>query len=141
MDFKEEGFFKELLGIFKMETGEHIQAMLSGVDDLERHQGTDKQIEVAETVHRAAHSLKGAARTIGLTDVEPICQSLETFFSVLKRQKVMFPPDLADTLKKTVRNLESLLGTLNEDGKVTGDKSELIRQIEDIQNKMVTMAK
>jgi two-component system, chemotaxis family, sensor kinase CheA len=135
MDFDAD-FFKELLSIFKLETGEHIQVMLKGVDELALHQNTDKQIEIAETVHRSAHSLKGAARTIGLSDVEPICQSLETFFSVLKRQKTSLPADLTETLKKTIRNLETLLGTLNEGGKVTGDKAELTRQIEDLQNKM-----
>ncbi len=140
MDF-DAGFFKELLSIFKMETAEHIQAMLKGVDELALHQNTDKQIEIAETVHRSAHSLKGAARTIGLSDVEPICQSLETFFSVLKRQKVAMPPDLTETLKKTIRNLESLLGTMNAEGKVTGDKTELTRQIEDLQGKMSTINK
>jgi two-component system, chemotaxis family, sensor kinase CheA len=140
MDF-DAGFFKELLNIFKMETDEHIQSMLKGVDELAMHQNTDKQIEIAETVHRSAHSLKGAARTIGLSDVEPICQSLETFFSVLKRQKVVMPPDLTETLKKTIRNLESLLATLNAEGKVTGDKTELTRQIEDLQSKMSTINK
>jgi two-component system, chemotaxis family, sensor kinase CheA len=141
MDFKDDGFFKELLTIFRAETAEHIQAMLSGVDELERAQGTDKQFEVAEPVHRAAHSLKGAARTIGLADVEPICQSLETFFSVMKRQKVTFAPGFANKLKKTVQNLQTLLDTLNEEGKVTGDRAELTRQIEDLQSKMVTMAR
>jgi two-component system, chemotaxis family, sensor kinase CheA len=135
MDFDPD-FFKELLSIFRLETGEHIQVMLNGVDELALHQNTDKQIEIAETVHRSAHSLKGAARTIGLSDVEPMCQSLETFFSVLKRQKVSLPADLADTLKKAIRNLEILLGTLNAEGKVTGDKTDLTRQIEDLQNKM-----
>jgi two-component system chemotaxis sensor kinase CheA len=141
MDFKEDGFFKELLSIFKAETAEHIQSMLTGVDELERTQGTDKQIEAAEPVHRAAHSLKGAARTIGLADVEPICQSLETFFSVMKRQKMTFPPDFANTLRKTIRNLQTLLDTLNEEGKVSGDRAELTRQVEDLQSKMVTMAR
>jgi two-component system, chemotaxis family, sensor kinase CheA len=135
MDF-DAGFFKELLDIFRLETDEHVQSMLKGVDELALHQNTDKQIEIAETVHRSAHSLKGAARTIGLSDVEPICQSLETFFSVLKRQKVVMPPDLIETLKKTIHNLESLLGTLNAEGKVTGDRTELARQIEDLQGKM-----
>jgi two-component system, chemotaxis family, sensor kinase CheA len=141
MDFKEDGFFKELLTIFRAETDEHIQSMLSGVDELERVQGTEKQIEAAEPVHRAAHSLKGAARTIGLADVEPICQSLETFFSVMKRQKVTFPPDFANKLKRTIQNLQALLGTLNEEGKVTGDRAELTRQIEDLQSIMVTIAR
>jgi two-component system, chemotaxis family, sensor kinase CheA len=142
MDFKpDDGFFKELLGIFKLETQEHIQSMRTGIGELERHQGTDKQLEVAEGVHRAAHSLKGAARTIGLADVEPICQSLETFFGILKRQKISMPPDLVGMLNRSVQNLETLLSTLNAEGKVTGDKSEITRLIEEIQYKISVLAK
>jgi two-component system chemotaxis sensor kinase CheA len=141
MDLKDEGFFKELLNIFKMETAEHIVSMLQGVEGLAEHQNTDRQLEIGEAVHRAAHSLKGAARTIGLADVEPICQSLETSFGLLKRQKVSLPQDLLDLLTRTIRNLETLLGTLGPEGKVAGDKTELIRQIEDIQSKMSAVAR
>jgi two-component system chemotaxis sensor kinase CheA len=141
MDIKEEGFFKELLNIFKIETQEHIQAMRTGIRDLDASQGTDRQLEVAEAVHRAAHSLKGAARTIGLSDVEPICQSLETFFGILKRQKVSLPPDLIQMLNRSVQNLETLLNTLNAEGRVTGDKTEITRLIEEIQYKVSALAK
>jgi two-component system chemotaxis sensor kinase CheA len=141
MDLRDEDFFKELLKIFQMETKEHIQEMLTGIHELELHQATDKQFEIAETIHRAAHSMKGAARTIGLSEVEPSCQALETVFNSLKRQKVSIPTELIGMFDKAIRNLDALLDTLNEEGKVTGDRTEINRLIEEIQNKMSIITK
>jgi len=134
-------FFKELLSMFKMECQEHIQTMRDGIAKLEEIEPSDKQVEISETIHRAAHSLKGAARTIGLTDVEPICQSLESCFSILKRQKIEMPAELTSMLKRAVERLNDLLGTMDESGKVTGEKTELTVLIDDINSKVVTLAR
>ncbi len=141
MDIKDAGFFKELIKIFKMETQEHIQEMLSGIPEIGRHQGTDQQFGVAETLHRAAHSLKGAARTVGLSDIEPLCQGLESFFSLLKRQKVMLSPEFQELLMRTVQELGGLLNSMDDEGKITGDKTELSRLIEEVQSKTVELAR
>ena len=140
MDLDPE-FFKELLSMFKLECQEHIQSMRDGIAKLEVIEPSDEQVEISETIHRAAHSLKGAARTIGLADVEPICQSLESCFSVLKREKIELPMELLSMLKRAVDGLDALLNTLDESGKVTGDKSELTLLIDDINSKVVTLAR
>ena len=132
-------FFKELLSMFKLESEEHIQTIISGLKKMESIPPSDAQIEISETIHRAAHSLKGAARTVGLSDVEPICQSLESVFGIFKRQKVDVPPELFDMLHRVVKGLEKILGSMNEEGKVTADKSEIIRLIVDINSKAVTL--
>lgn len=134
-------FFKELLSMFKLECQEHIQTMRDGIKKLGEIEPSDQQVEISETIHRAAHSLKGAARTIGLADVEPICQSLESCFSILKRQKVELPVEFITMLGRAVEGLNDLLNTLDESGKVTGDKSELTMLIDDINSKVVTLAK
>ncbi|MBN1781634.1 Hpt domain-containing protein [bacterium] len=134
-------FFKELLSMFKLECEEHIQTMRDGIAKLAQIEPSDEQVEISETVHRSAHSLKGAARTIGLADVEPICQSLETCFSVLKRQKMVMPEELLSMLQRAVEGLNDLLGTLDESGKVTGNKTELTMLIDDINGKVVTLAR
>jgi two-component system chemotaxis sensor kinase CheA len=134
-------FFKELLSMFRMECDEHIQNMRYGIKTLGEIEPSDEQVEISETIHRAAHSLKGAARTIGLADVEPICQSLESCFSVLKRQKIKLPVELLSMLNRAVDGLEKLLGTLDESGKVTGEKSELALLIDDISTKVLTLTR
>ena len=45
-----------------------------------------EQPALVETIFRAAHSLKGAARAVNLTHVEAVCRSLENVFSATKRQ-------------------------------------------------------
>lgn len=134
-------FFKELLSMFKLECEENIKVMRDGIKKLGEIEPSDEQVEISETIHRAAHSLKGAARTIGLADVEPICQSLESCFSVLKRQKLDLPLELLSMLQRAVDGLEKLLSTMDESGKVTGDKSELSLLIDDISSKVVTVAR
>ena len=44
MDIRESDFFKELLSMFKMESTEHVQTMLTGLDDLEKHANTPKPV-------------------------------------------------------------------------------------------------
>jgi len=136
MVLSDSEFFKELLSMFKMESEEHINAMVSGINKLEKTAPSDEQMTIAETVHRAAHSLKGAARTIGLVDVEPICQSLESIFSTLKKQKMSLPPEIFDMLNRVVDGLGKLLASLDDEGKISGDRSELMRLIDEINSQV-----
>jgi two-component system chemotaxis sensor kinase CheA len=141
MDVRETEFFKELLSMFKMEAAEHVQSIVTGMESLNQPDAMAKYQETTETLHRAAHSLKGAARTIGLVDVEPICQSLETFFSVMKRQKIQLPPDVRELVNKAVEGLKHVLETVNDEGKTTAGKSDLIRIVDDINNRIPELNK
>jgi two-component system chemotaxis sensor kinase CheA len=141
MAFDNPEFFKELLSIFKIESDEHINTMTTGLDQLDKKPTHEKQMEIIEKVHRAAHSLKGAARTVGLTDVEPICQSLESIFNILKRQKASTPPEMLDMLHRVVKGLGLLLSSVDDEGKVNADKSELIRHIDEINSQVVLIEK
>jgi two-component system, chemotaxis family, sensor kinase CheA len=141
MDVRDTDFFKELLSMFKMEAAEHVQAIRSGLDVLNQDDAASRYAEITESIHRAAHSLKGAARTIGLSDVEPICQSLETFFSVMKRQKVQLSPDIKELVTKAVEGLKTLLASVNEEGKTTADKSELVRVVEELNGRIPELTK
>ena len=95
-------------------------------------------VEVIEGVHRAAHSLKGAARTIGLTDIEPICQSLESVFSIYKRKKIAPVSEMTVLIQQAVDQLNKILSSIDDQGAVEGDKSELIRLIDEI-NKQASL--
>lgn len=129
-------FFKELISMFKMESEEHINTIVSGLSQLEKTPASDEQMTIAETIHRAAHSLKGAARTIGLADVEPVCQSLESIFCILKKQKVDLSTEVIELINRVVEGLGNWLSALSEDGKLDGDKSELMRLIDEINSQI-----
>jgi len=70
----EEEFLRTLRATFKVEAAEHLEAIGTGLLELEKAPAPAEQLQLIETVFRAAHSLKGAARAVGLTEVESFCR-------------------------------------------------------------------
>ena len=115
MDEREKAFQKRLLATFRVEAAEHVQAISSGLLRLERAAAPEERADVIESVFRAAHSLKGAARAVGLADIEAICQSAESVFAALKKQELELSPALSDVLHETADTIGRMLHTLDSD--------------------------
>jgi two-component system, chemotaxis family, sensor kinase CheA len=109
MDKKGDAFRKKLLATFKVEAGEHVQALSSGLIELEKTSAEEKRLEVIETVFREAHSLKGAARAVNQSEIEMLCQSIESVFSALKHKEMDLSAALLDLLHEAVDALDRLL--------------------------------
>ncbi|HUZ17762.1 MAG TPA: response regulator, partial [Spirochaetia bacterium] len=62
----------------------------------------EKRREITESIFREAHSLKGAARAVGASQVEVICQSLESIFALLKRSDAVPSSNVFDVLQRSV---------------------------------------
>lgn len=103
-------FLKRLLKTFRLEAKEHIDALFSGIAELERQPDPDRSATLVEQIFREAHSLKGAARSVNQESIESICQSLETTFSAMKRHETAMSPELFDSLLLTLNQLSALLG-------------------------------
>jgi two-component system chemotaxis sensor kinase CheA len=108
MTGKNDAFMKRLLSTFKVEADEHIKKITAGLIDLEKGLEPQMKAGIIETVFREAHSLKGAARAVNQSDMETICQSLETVFSGLKRREIDLAPSLFDTLHRSVDMLTKI---------------------------------
>lgn len=109
MSTKDDEFLKQLRATFKVEADEHLQAIAAGLLELERTSESQAQRQIVETVFRAAHSLKGAARAVDLTAIESLCQSLEDVFAAWKRQESAPSSAVLDTLH---RKLDAIATTL-----------------------------
>ncbi len=105
---KSDEFAKRLLETFRVEADEHLKNITSGLIKLEKDPDLQIKVEIIETVFREAHSLKGAARAVNLTDIETICQSLESVFSVMKRREIHLVPFVFDILHQAVDILNEL---------------------------------
>jgi two-component system, chemotaxis family, sensor kinase CheA len=105
---KNDAFMKRLLSTFKVEADEHIKNITTGLIDLEKDLKPQVKAGIIETVFREAHSLKGAARAVNRSDMETICQSLESVFSGLKRREIDLTPPLFDTLHRSVDMLNAI---------------------------------
>ena len=116
----DEEFLRSLRATFKVEAAEHLQALGTGLLELEKASDPAPQLVIIETVFRAAHSLKGAARAINFTDIEALCQSLEELFAAWKRRDSVPTPA---TLDSAHRLLDAMTQALAVTATVSVDRA------------------
>ncbi|WP_333874666.1 hybrid sensor histidine kinase/response regulator [Methylobacter sp.] len=109
MSEKESDFLKRLLVTFRIEAQEHLDALFAGIGELERIPDETRQAELIETIFREAHSLKGAARSVNMTQIEAACQSLESTFAEMKNQRIVLTTESFDRLHQEINRLGTLL--------------------------------
>jgi len=106
---KDSDFLKGLLEIFTIEAQEHIDAMFSGIAELEKTIDKENQATLIENIFREVHSLKGAARSVKLTSIEATCQTLENTLAAMKRKELDLTPALFEKLHASVSDLNAML--------------------------------
>ena len=80
---------EQLLCSFRTELSEHVQVMNDGLLALEQNKRTNKKREDSlYEIFRAAHSLKGAARSIGATTIEQLAHKLESVLDGLRNKTI-----------------------------------------------------
>jgi two-component system, chemotaxis family, sensor kinase CheA len=140
---KNDEFLKKLLATFRVEADEHLKAMSAGLLELEKNPAADRQAEIIETVFREAHSLKGAARSVNLKEIESVCQPLESVLAALKSNKLAVSPPLFDLLYQAIDVLGDLLAP-DAGAPETRQTmlAQMIRQLDDaLQGKFESTAK
>lgn len=113
MNSSDEKFLKKLLATFKEEAGEHIRIISSSILELEKNEATPAGEKIIETIFREAHSLKGAARSVNLENIELLCRSLEIVFNSLKQKEIYPTKKFFDLLNKVMDFLSKLLSEIN----------------------------
>ncbi len=132
MSTKDEEFLKRLLATFKVEAEDHLQAVSAGLLQLEKEASPEKRAAIVQNVFREAHSLKGAARSVSLGEVEAVCQALESLFARWKQQGAAASPEEFDALYQ-VLDLLARLAAAGLSGSAAVDQEEVkatIRRLE-----------
>jgi two-component system, chemotaxis family, sensor kinase CheA len=129
MPSKDEELLQRLLAIFKIEAQEHVDAIASGLLELEKASDDQVRAGLLDQTFRSAHSLKGAARAVNVTDVEALCQAVESVFAALKSSKITSTPELFDLLHQVVDGLGMLLDFSSSSNKKP-ETEKLIRSLE-----------
>ena len=123
---QDEEFLTRLLLTFSEEATDHLQVIISGIITLEKDDTLIQTAEI-EPVYRATHSLKGAARAVGLKEIETVCQHLESIFSAVRKGDFILHSEEFNLIHQVISTLESLLA---------GDKQvktgELISKLKNI---------
>ena len=105
MDFLESEIV-EILNIFREESEEQIQKLNK---NLLRLEANPKDSTAISELFREAHSLKGAARMIGLNDIQLIAHKLEDVFGMAKESRLNVTPETIDILCKAVDCVNSIV--------------------------------
>ncbi|HEV8430057.1 MAG TPA: response regulator [Pyrinomonadaceae bacterium] len=107
----DDSFLQSLRETFKIEAGEHTESIASGLLLLEKTESAAEKQQLIETIFRAAHSLKGAARAVNFTSVESVCQALEDVFAAWKRRKSQPVIPMLDVVHQA---LDAISRTIND---------------------------
>ncbi len=132
MDEKE--LLKKLREAFRIESDERLANMSHGLLELEKASSESDRKPVLESIFREAHSLKGAARAVNLTDIEGLCQSIENIFSELKRDKIGLSSELFDILHDSLHAMENFLSSSETESRpeYEGEISHLIHKLDSL---------
>jgi two-component system chemotaxis sensor kinase CheA len=86
---------EELIGSFRAELNEHIQTMTDGLLALEQGSVSGKKRQaMLENTFRAAHSLKGASRAMGVAVIEQLAHALEGILDRIQHDAIELTADL-----------------------------------------------
>lgn len=131
MGMENNDLLKKLRAAFKAEAEDRLKILASDLIELEKNPAGEKYDEVIESIFRQTHSLKGAARSADLPDIEKISGALEDIFSALKRKEIKISPEMTDALYDATDTLVDLAGTPgSERSNVHGTRiSEIVEQI------------
>jgi len=134
---KDSDVIKKLLAIFRVEADEHLAVISARLLELERVSTDAGRMPLIEVIFRETHSLKGAARSVNLTAVESLCQSMENVLSGLKRRAVALSPDICDLLHRSVNSLKGCLAAVESPPPADAQSTlaALTGQLDDVQRR------
>lgn len=94
-----------MLELFQAEMETHVPVLNEGLLALEKGQLADSQIEA---MMRAAHSIKGAARIVGIASAVRLAHVMEDCFTAAKEGRITLNSDAVDALLKGVDALQRI---------------------------------
>ncbi len=111
----EDDLLRNLLSTFRTEAAEHIQTLNQALLQLERaapdggEAAEHSRQALVQDAFRAAHSLKGAARAVGLTDIEGLAHGLEAVLHAARAGRLSLAPATCDVLYEALDAIQQRL--------------------------------
>ncbi len=97
---------KELRNLFKIESEERLRNLDDGLLRLEK---TPADQPLLEDLFREAHSLKGAARMLGLTQIQTLAHQLEDALGVAKKGEAALQPEAVAGMYRTLETIRGMV--------------------------------
>jgi two-component system, chemotaxis family, sensor kinase CheA len=104
-----EDLVRELLNTFQVEAAEHLQTLNRTLLKIERVEKDGERRELVQIAFRAAHSLKGAARAVGLQDIESLAHNVENVLQRARDTDTLLEPKVCDVLYSILDGVQHIL--------------------------------
>jgi two-component system chemotaxis sensor kinase CheA len=106
---RDERIRARLMETFRAEAEEHLQVMGGNLAAASTGLAREQELQVIDATFRSAHSLKGAARAMGIVSIESVCQAMEGVLRQLSRAELAPTSSIVAALNEGVRCVEHLL--------------------------------
>ncbi len=118
---------KDLIAIFKAETEEHLVKLENGLVRLEKD---PDNLELARSLNREVHTLKGAARVFGFSEIQEVSHRIEDIFETVSSKRGTFNSFMAERMFKGLDAIRSILEKIVQEQEIDFDASNLCRELE-----------
>jgi two-component system chemotaxis sensor kinase CheA len=100
----------ELLNIFRAEVNEYLETLNETLLKIEVSDESSPIFRpMVVEMNRVSHSMKGAARSVGIKPIESLAYYMEEIFSASLKQQLNLSPEVCDTLYDTLDMLTLLI--------------------------------
>ncbi len=128
-----EGVNNELLETLLQELPLQTAEFSRAIQKLIKGEGSLNDVDTAQ---RVAHSLKGAANTVGIIGIANLTHHLEDILQALAENKILPSAAIADMLLRAGDCLEAMSEALTESGKAPTESQAILQEILDWANKI-----
>src|SRR5689334_570503 len=94
---------------FKVEAVEYLQTLNSALLQLERASDESKYQALLHEAFRAAHNMKGAARTVEFKDVQKLAHGIENVLQQARENQLTLNPSVCDVIYHGLDAIKGLL--------------------------------
>ncbi len=107
----------DLLNIFWGEVGDYLQTLNSTLLQIEAGTPQDES-DVLREMNRVAHSMKGAARAVGINVIETIAYYMEEIFESALNKRLKLNPTIADLLYDGLDLIQNVVNGVENDTEI-----------------------
>jgi two-component system chemotaxis sensor kinase CheA len=123
---------KDLIAIFRAETEEHLTKLENGLVELEKQ---PNNVELAGSLNREVHTLKGAARVFGFYEIQDIAHRIEDIFEEVAGKRAVFNSLMAEKIFKGLDAIRIILERIAQEKKIDAeidvDATDICRELEE----------
>lgn len=116
---------KKLMVTFQAELDEQLQVITKGLLSLEKNPSND----IIETIFRAAHNIKGSARSLGLTPISEMAHAIESVFNGIQKKTLSLNTTIINSCLETVDKIRLAMESYRENRSLPFDLNTITQNL------------